>query len=200
MAIETNIDEDKEMVDLEGEKNIEIDGEVDLEEELICSLSEIKKLRKKNLKQKEQLQKYEEEDHDSKSKMSQNLEELENIIRSLKVQLEDVIRREEVVGIQEKKKEENCEELESEIVSLRKDLENSTTQLNIILEFEKSTEILDDIVNCQRYSFINIGLGYDVVVASLPTPKLVTKKEVLFVVGGFQTGFLEEQPIVDCVE
>jgi hypothetical protein len=61
---------------------------VDLEEELMCVLSEIKKPRKKNLKQKEQLHKYEEEDRDSKSKMSQSLEESKNIIISLKVQLE----------------------------------------------------------------------------------------------------------------
>jgi hypothetical protein len=36
---------------------------VDLEEELMCALSKINNLRKNNLKQKEQLQKYE-EDHD----------------------------------------------------------------------------------------------------------------------------------------
>jgi hypothetical protein len=63
------------MMDLEEEENTETYGEVDIEEELICSLSEIKKLMKNNLKQKEQLQKYEEEDHDSKAKMSKILEE-----------------------------------------------------------------------------------------------------------------------------
>jgi hypothetical protein len=63
------------MMDSEEEENVETNGEVDLEEELMCALSEIKKLRKMNLKQKEKLQKYEEEDRDSKSKMSQSLEE-----------------------------------------------------------------------------------------------------------------------------
>jgi hypothetical protein len=48
---------------------------VDIEEELMCVLSETKKMNKNNLKQKEQLQKYEEEDCDSKSKMSQSLGE-----------------------------------------------------------------------------------------------------------------------------
>jgi hypothetical protein len=47
---------------------------VDFEEELICALREIKKPKKTNLKQKEQLQKYEEEDRDSKAKVSQSLE------------------------------------------------------------------------------------------------------------------------------
>jgi hypothetical protein len=40
------------------------------------------------------LQKYEEDDRDSKDKMSQNLEESENIIISLKVQLEEARRTE----------------------------------------------------------------------------------------------------------
>jgi hypothetical protein len=45
-----------------------------------------------------------------------------------------------------------------------------------------------------------IGLGYDVVVPPLPTPGLVATMEVLFVVGGVQTGLPKEQPTVDCVE
>jgi hypothetical protein len=65
------------------------------------------------------------------------------------------------------------------------------------LKFEKSTEILDDIINCQRYLFIEIGLGYDAIVASLSTPKLSTTREVLFVVGGVQSSFPEEEPTID---
>ena len=42
---------------------------MDLEEELICALSEIKKLKKK-IETKGHLQKYEREDHDSKEKIS----------------------------------------------------------------------------------------------------------------------------------
>jgi hypothetical protein len=64
-----------------------IDVEVDLEEELICALSKIKKLKKNNLKQNKKLQKYEEEDHDAKEKMSQSLEEIEKTIINLKIQL-----------------------------------------------------------------------------------------------------------------
>lgn len=48
---------------------------MDLEEELICCLREIKKIKKKYLKQKKQFLKYEEEDQDSKMKISQSLEE-----------------------------------------------------------------------------------------------------------------------------
>jgi hypothetical protein len=68
------------------------------------------------------------------------------------------------------------------------------------LKFEKSTEILDDIINCQRSPFIKTGLGYDVVVASLPTLGLATTREVLFVASGVQTGLPEEKPTVDCAK
>jgi hypothetical protein len=45
-----------------------------------------------------------------------------------------------------------------------------------------------------------IGLGYDNVVSSLPTPGLSATKEVLFVAGGVQTNFPEEKSIVDCAK
>jgi hypothetical protein len=68
---------------------------------------------------------------------------------------------EEVVRIQLKENEENCEKLEDEIVSLRKELEKSTTHLNRRLKFEKSTEILDDIIKFQISPLIKTCLGYD---------------------------------------
>jgi hypothetical protein len=105
-----------------------------------------------------------------------------------------------VVRIYLKKKEENCEELESEIVSLIKDLDKSVAQLKKRLKFENIIEIFGDIINCKSYPFIKTDLGYDSTTTSLPTSILATAKEVLFVAGGVQIGFLEEQPIVDCVE
>jgi hypothetical protein len=50
------------------------------------------------------------------------------------------------------------------------------------------------------YSFTKTGLGYNVFFSSLSTPVLSITKEVLFVAGGIQTGFIEEQPIVDCIK
>ena len=107
MTIENMIDEGKEeetldskeeenvntdgVVDLE-EENVKMDEEMDLEEETMCSLSERYNLRKKKFKQKEQLKKYEEEGHHSKSKMSQSLNKTKNIIMHLKAQLEEEIR------------------------------------------------------------------------------------------------------------
>ncbi|KAH9294175.1 hypothetical protein KI387_040621, partial [Taxus chinensis] len=45
---------------VEARDTFDKEGEVNLEEELICALSEIKKLKKTTLKQKLQLQEYEE--------------------------------------------------------------------------------------------------------------------------------------------
>jgi hypothetical protein len=57
MEMETDISENgykgKEMLYSKEEQNFETDVEVDLEEELICALSEVKKFKKKNYKQKE---------------------------------------------------------------------------------------------------------------------------------------------------
>jgi hypothetical protein len=79
-------------------------------------------------------------------------------------------------------------------------LEKKTIKLNITLKFEKSIEILDDIINHQRCPFIKTGLGYDVVFSSLPRLELAKTREVLFDVGGVQISFLEELLIVDCAK
>jgi hypothetical protein len=70
--------------------------------------------------------------------------------------------------------------------------------LNRRWKFQKSTKTLDDIINFQRYQFIKIGLGYDVVVASLSTPSIATTREVAFVASGVQIVFTEEKPTIDC--
>jgi hypothetical protein len=51
------------------------------------------------LKQKEQLQKYEEENRDAKAKISQSIKETEKTIINLNIQLEEEKRMEEVVRI-----------------------------------------------------------------------------------------------------
>ena len=58
--------------------------------------------------------------------MSQSLEEIETIIKSLKDQLEEERMIKEVVRIRMKGKEEKSEYLEYEIVSIRKELETTT--------------------------------------------------------------------------
>jgi hypothetical protein len=126
---------------------------VNLEEKLVSALEKIDRLRGKNKKKKEQLQKYEKKDHD--------LDETKKTVIILKTQLEEEKMIEEVVRNQLKENEENCEKLEGEIVSLRKELEKTTNQLSIRLKFEKSTKILYNILNYQRSPFIKISISYD---------------------------------------
>jgi hypothetical protein len=126
---------------------------VNLEAKLVSALEEINKLRGKNIKLKEKLQKHVKKDHD--------LEETKNTSIILKTRLEEAKMIEEVLRIQLKEKEENCGKLEAEIVSLRKELENKNDQLNRILKFGKSDEVLDNILSFQRSPFIKTGLGYD---------------------------------------
>jgi hypothetical protein len=92
------------------------------------------------------LYKYEENDQDSKVKTSQIFEETKKTIISLKIQLEEAKRTEEVVKSQLKEKEEICEKLEHEIVLLQKELEKSIPHFNRSLKFEKSVEILNYII------------------------------------------------------
>jgi len=65
------------------------------------------------------------------------------------------------VRIQLKENEENCEKLNAEIDSLRKELEKTSDHLNIIMKFEKSTEILDNIISHKILPFIKTCLVYD---------------------------------------
>jgi hypothetical protein len=145
ITMETNL-VDEENVDQKENPDSE---EEDLEAELVSALEEIDRLRKRNIKLKEKLQKHEKKDHD--------LEETEKIIISLKIQLEEAKGIEEAVKSQLKEKEETCEKLESEVVSLKEKLKKSNTQL----KFEKSTETLNEILSFQRSPFIKTGLGYD---------------------------------------
>jgi hypothetical protein len=47
---------------------------------------------------------------------------------------------------------------------------------------------------------LRIGLGYGVVVSSLPTPRLAAPREVLFVAGGVHNLFPKEQPTAEQID
>jgi len=102
---------------------------------------------RENQSLKEQLQKYQEEDQNSRREMAHSIEEAEKIITEQKSQL--------------KEKEEICQAREVEIVSLRREFEQATNNMNASLKFDKISSILDDILRSQRYPFIKTGLGYD---------------------------------------
>jgi hypothetical protein len=128
------------------------EGEVNLEGELICALSELKKLRKKNESLKEQLRKSKGEHHEPNG---------ETEFIGLKRQLEEEKRIEEILANKLKEMEDIFHERELEIVFLRKELDKTVTQLNTNLKFEKSSTVLEDILNVQRSPFDRTGLGYN---------------------------------------
>jgi hypothetical protein len=85
--------------------------------------------------------------------INQQERRLEEEIISLKTQLEEAKRMEEVMNIQMMKKEEYCEKLEEEVITLRVEV----VKLNKNL---KSSQVLEDILSCQRSPFNKAGLGY----------------------------------------
>jgi hypothetical protein len=132
---------------MEVEDDSEEEGEVDLRAELISALEELRKERKKNKSLKAELKMKE-------GSQNSNSEELEKMITSLKIQIEEDKRIEEILRSQLEEKEKMIGSLEAEVVSLRKDLQKKDMQ-------QKSTKILDQIISSQRSSDDRSGLGYN---------------------------------------
>jgi chromosome segregation ATPase len=114
-----------------------------LEGEIISSLEEISRLKKKNRLRKEQLLFYKEK-----------LKEISEDIVILKIHLEEAKRREEIFMNQIKGKENIYDKLVEEIVSLKNDLKKSKTQM----KFTKGYESLDNILSNQRSPDDIIGI------------------------------------------
>jgi hypothetical protein len=73
---------------------------------------------------------------------SQQQRRFQEEIISLKTQLEEAKRMEEVMKVQMMKKEEDCEKLEEEVISLRVEVVNLNKKLKI-------SQVLEDILSCQ---------------------------------------------------
>jgi hypothetical protein len=130
-----------------SEEDSEEEGEVDLREELISALEELRIERKKIKSLKEEL-KEKEGSHNSNSK------EVEQMIMKLKIQVEeDKIIKEALRG-QLDEKDKMIEGLEAEIVTLRKYLQKKDMQQN-------NTKVLDEIISSQRPYHDKYGLGYN---------------------------------------
>jgi chromosome segregation ATPase len=156
MGIETQTDTTEDN-NYENEEIPEVEGEVDLEGELISALEELRRYRRKNKSLKEQLLDYKEEQKSREEEVSKSIKKTEQIIVDLKTQLQEAKRIEEILSKRLNDKEQNCEKLEAEIVLLRRKLEKGTN----LSKFESSSKILDDILNSQRPSSNKVGLGYD---------------------------------------
>jgi len=123
------------------------EGEVDLRVELINALEELRKEINKNKSLKAELKMKE-------GSQNSNSEELEKMIMSLKIQIQEHKIIEEILRSQLEEKEKMIGSFEAEIVSLRKDLQKKYME-------QKSTIILDQIINSQRSSDDRSRLGYN---------------------------------------
>jgi chromosome segregation ATPase len=124
----------------EVEEEIE-EAEVDYREELMCSIEVIRRENKKNEKLQEELDKKE------------DTQELEQMIKNLKVQIEEDKIIEEALKEQLEEKDRIIRNLEAEIVTLRKDIQKKNMQ--------NSSKVLDDIISSQKSHLDKYGLGYN---------------------------------------
>jgi hypothetical protein len=129
-----------------NEANSEDEGEVNLEEEFINALEELRKYKKKNKSLREQLSEYEEAQKSREREVSKTIKETGKVINDLKTQLQEAKRIEEVILKQLNDREQDCEKLEAEIVLLKGEIEKEKKQSR----FENSSKILNDILNNQR--------------------------------------------------
>jgi hypothetical protein len=58
------------------------------------------------------------------------------------------------------KREEEDERLKDEVVGLKENMKRLKTQQRTYDKFRKSTEVLEDILNCQRSPYDKTGIGY----------------------------------------
>jgi hypothetical protein len=141
MAVEDSDKEDsKEEYEEAYEEEIE-DIELDFREELMSSIEVIRREKKKNKKLQAKLDK------------KKDTQELEKMIKKLKVQIEEDKRNEESLKEQLEGKDRIIGNLEAEIVTLRIDIQKKN--------MHNSSKVLDDIINSQKSYLDKSRLGYN---------------------------------------
>ena len=146
----------------------ELEGEVDIEAELISSLDELEKERKKNKLLKKELSKIKESTQDSIDP-----DETKKVFMDLQVKLEKSKMIEETLTKKLEEKERIQVELENEIVSLRGKLQRKDIKQN----FDKSIEILNQIISSQRSVYDKSRLGYNQKDTEMESSSKITKND-----------------------
>ena len=98
---------------------------------------------------------------DLKSELNSELEEKKNTIVILKEQLDESKKTKELMNHKLKKNIEYYEELEARLDLLRKELMMTTARLKDSVKFQKSIEMLDEILSRQRSPSDNTRLSYN---------------------------------------
>jgi hypothetical protein len=160
-----NEDEDSKLVfvgmnthnnNIDNEENSESEGEVDLEEELISAMEELRNYKKKYKLLRAQLQEIEESHQSREIDASRTIKELEQIISDLMSQLLEAKIIEELNLKQINDREQVCKNIEADIELLKGEFEKEKKRS----KFENSSKILDEILSNQRSPNNKIGFGY----------------------------------------
>ncbi len=134
-----------EDLDMNCKEMNDVEGIVDMEEELISALEEIDRLRLKKRKQKQLLIQYETSREDI-TLIKLELEEEKKIEESLKQRLAECKVR--------------CELLEKEVVTVKKGLDKYQALYHQNISSIKASEELNNMLNRQRAPHSKFGLGY----------------------------------------
>jgi hypothetical protein len=137
------------MEDIKHEKESEVEAEVNMEEELLNALDELRKYKTRYRQLKSCVV-------EQKEKHEQKEEDMEKLMSNLKNQILEANRIEESLEKSLKEKKITCERMEEEIVHLTKELDTKLIQTR----YENSSKILDKIVTTQRDLGNKNGIGY----------------------------------------
>jgi hypothetical protein len=139
------------------DNHLEDEEEVNLEEEFIRAIEELRKSKNQNKLPREQLLEIEEAIKSREKEVSKTISESNQLIIKLKTQLQETKRKEEILNKELNEKQQICKILEDEIVQLKGKLEKEDMQS----KFKNSSKILNNILSSQRSSNDKTGLGYD---------------------------------------
>jgi hypothetical protein len=143
------IEESNEIEKIKHEKELEDEAEVNMEEELLSALDELRKYKTRYRQLKifvvEQKKKYEQEE-----------KEMEKLMNNLKKQILEANKIEESLERSLEEKKIIVERMEEEIVHMKKELDAKIIQT----KSENSSKILDKIITPQRDSRNKNELGY----------------------------------------
>jgi hypothetical protein len=143
------IEESNEIEKIKHEKELEDEAKVNMEEELLSALDELRKYKTRYRQLKsfvvEQKEKYEQEE-----------KEMEKLMNDLKKQILEANKIEESLEKSLEEKQITVERIEAKIVHLKKELDAKIIQT----KYENSSKILDKIITMQRDSGNKNGIDY----------------------------------------
>jgi hypothetical protein len=141
----------------QDDNHSEDEEEVNLGEEFICAIEELRKSKKQNIILSEQLLEFEETIKSREKEVSKIVSDSEQLIIELNTKLQETKRKEEILNKELNEKQQTCKILEVEIIQLKGKLEKGDIQA----KFENNSKILNNILRSQRSSTNKTRLRYD---------------------------------------